>query len=119
MFRLPKEYLSNQFRRARLWLSRLNSRSPRLKYYIVTAIIVAYTLFIGDRNIVTYARLVLKERSLKESLDKYAPIYKADSARLEEFYLDPNNIERIAREQYYMSAPGEEVYLIPVSPKQK
>lgn len=119
MFQLPKEFLSNKFRQAYSWLSRINGRSPRLKYYIVTAVIAAFTLFIGDRNIVAYTRLVLKESDLRESLDKYTPIYKADSTRLEEFYLDPNNIERIAREQYYMSAPGEEVYLVPEAPTNK
>ena len=49
---------------------------------------------------------------IQEEYNRYLPQYEADSARLSDIRDNREHIERIAREQYYMDLPGEEVFVL-------
>ncbi len=49
---------------------------------------------------------------IQEEYNRYLPQYEADSARLSDIRDNREHIERIAREQYYMHLPGEEVFVL-------
>jgi len=51
-------------------------------------------------------------RDLQESIDYYRSEIEKDQAQLEELNSSPENLEKFAREQYYLSQPNEEVFLI-------
>lgn len=51
---------------------------------------------------------------LETSIDYYEREIAKDKSQLEQLNSGPDKLEKFAREQYYLSAPGEEVYLIEI-----
>jgi len=49
---------------------------------------------------------------LQTSIKYYEEEISKDEAQLEQLNSGPENLEKFAREQYFLSAPGEEVFLI-------
>ena len=77
-----------------------NRRHPSLRYIAVGLATVSY---LGHMK---------RKAFLQKEYNYYRPRYEADSARLSEIKDNPELIEHIAREKYYMHAPGEELFII-------
>lgn len=70
-----------------------------------------YPLHRGAHDLLLYETQGAKG-FLEKEYNYYRPRYEADSTRLSEIRNNPELIERIAREKYYMHAPGEELFVI-------
>lgn len=51
---------------------------------------------------------------LQTSIKYYQQEISRDEAQLEQLNSNAENLEKFAREQYFLSAPGEEVFLIEI-----
>ena len=81
--------------------------------YLLTCIIGTAIVGFLDSNSI-YQRLVLhyEIEDLKAEKEKYQKVYKNDSKQLRDLERDPKNIERIARERYFMKADDEDIYVL-------
>ncbi len=71
----------------------LSRRYSWLRYVLVGAVTIVFTFFVGERTVFSYMRHMERKAFL-------------------EIRNNPEHIERIAREKYYMHAPGEELFVL-------
>lgn len=110
-----KEEVEAPETRDRRWITKLlglNKRYPWARYVIVGAGILSMSLFVGESNIINYVRNQHRRQVIQREYNEYLPHYVADSTRLSEIRENPEYINRIARERYYMHQPGEEVFVL-------
>ncbi len=84
----------------------------RNKYLVATIIFLAWVLFFDENSIVSHNRnkRILKE--LTEQKETYREQIKSDEQKLEDLNSGPEKLEKFAREQYYMSKPDEDVFIV-------
>ena len=87
-------------------------RAIRNKYLIAVMAFLVW-LFVFDRNSlvdrIKYARAL---HEMEEEKAYYLKRIKEDSQRLEELKTDPDNLEKFAREQFFMKKENEDVFVI-------
>jgi len=84
----------------------------RNKYLVATILFFAWIVFFDENSIVSHNRnkRILKE--LTEQKDIYREQIKSDKQKLEDLNSGPENLEKFAREQFYMSKPDEDVFIV-------
>lgn len=84
-----------------------------LNKYVITLVVFLFMLaFLGENSWIQQIRNARQISGLEEELDNYlqeAARYRLDIQTLQG---SEENLERYAREHYYMHAPNEDVYLI-------
>ena len=88
------------------YLSRINA------YWLVTIVFFALTFVMGDSSL--YKRYTYDEkiRSLEKEIKHYQKEIEINSKKLNDLHTDKEGLERIAREEYFMKKPNEDVYII-------
>lgn len=83
------------------------------KKYLIT--LIAFVVIIGflDTNSV-WNRLEIRKvnDSLRHEIQQYEERSKRDSIRLDELRKNPDAIIHVAREQYFMKRPGEDIFIV-------
>lgn len=96
-------------------MGRLNSIWNFIRAHKYAFAVLIFLLIIGvlDENslYVRYQRQLEISR-LQEQIDKYAAQYEADTRALNALLNDPTEVERMARERYYMKRPNEDVFVL-------
>ena len=87
-------------------------RHPALRYVVVGAVAFILTFLVGNNSLYHYWKNEQRKAYIQEEYNRYLPQYEADSTRLSEIRDNREHIEHIAREQYYMHLPGEEIFLL-------
>ncbi len=112
-----KAFLRNDvYRKAQLksWLKRVSEDAvAHPKKYVSFAVIgfIFFYVMFGDYGIVTRIRLEVQRAHLQSALDaelRHTEVLKAQIQRAKSL----ETIEKLAREKYGFSKPGETVYLI-------
>lgn len=84
-----------------------------LNKYVITLVVFLFMLaFLGENSWIQQIKNARQISGLEEELDNYlqeAARYRLDIQTLQG---SEENLERYAREHYYMHAPNEDVYLI-------
>lgn len=83
----------------------------RNKYFIVTAIFVVWITFFDENNLVDHFKERKQLSDLKEQVEIYKKRIAADKQRLMELQMGKKELEKFAREQYFMSEPDEDVFI--------
>lgn len=85
--------------------------------YLITAVVGILIVGFADQNSF-YHRMVLQYEimDLRSEIERYDKAYKADSRQLRALERNPRNIERIARERYFMKADDEDIYVLSTDP---
>ena len=88
------------------YLSRINA------YWLVTIVFFALTFVMGDSSL--YKRYTYDEkiRSLEKEIKHYQKEIEINSKKLNDLHTDKEGLERVAREEYFMKKPNEDVYII-------
>ena len=88
------------------YLSRINA------YWLVTIVFFALTFVMGDSSL--YKRYTYDEkiRSLEKEIKHYQKEIEINSKKLNDLHTDKEGLERLAREEYFMKKPNEDVYII-------
>ena len=82
------------------------------KYYLTLAIFALVTFFVGDST--PYQRFLYnkKIKELKSEIKQYKNQIEEDKAKLSSLRMNNESLERYAREQFLMTQPNEDLYII-------
>lgn len=95
--------------------TKITSRLPlflRDKYIFTAAVFILWLLFFDKTNVVNHIGELSKIHTLKNQKDYYENGLKNVTVQLEQLNTNNYTLEKFAREQYYFSKEGEDIYLI-------
>lgn len=82
------------------------------KYIITLVGFTVWITFFSQYSLMERARLVRNLNQLEQEKEYYKEQIKRDSARLHELTTDNENLEKFAREQYYMKKKNEDIFIV-------
>lgn len=95
-------------------MGRLNSIWIFIRQHKYAFAVIIFLLIIGvvdeDSLYVRYQRKMEISR-LQEQIDKYQAQYEADTRQLNALLNNPKEVEKMARERYFMKRPNEDVFV--------
>ncbi len=81
--------------------------------YIITIVIGILVVGVFDENsFMQKIKYEFEIRDLEEEINKYNASYERDSRQLRMLKSNPKNIEKIARERYFMKADDEDIFVL-------
>lgn len=84
----------------------------RNKYSITLLLFLIWLLFFDQNNLIDRYGMHREIRELEENRLYFLEQIEKDSTRLHELTTDQENLEKYAREQYYMKKKDEDVFVI-------
>ncbi|MGN0068946.1 MAG: septum formation initiator family protein [Alloprevotella sp.] len=82
------------------------------KYLIVVAVGVAIVGFLDENSFMRRMQLEMEISDLQAEVDAYNAQNEADMKQLHELRRNPNAIEKIARERYFMKEDDEDIFVL-------
>lgn len=101
-------------------LKRVNVILSLVNHYKYLIVIVGGFLIVGvldENSFVKRVRLEWQIGDLKEDIDKYKSLNEINTKKLRELKRDPGAIKKIARENYFMKADDEDIFVLSDDPK--
>jgi len=89
------------------WLKVLGS-----KYFIATVLFLAWIIFFDENSMVTHQENKQRLEELTQQKKYYKEKITSDEQKLEDLNAGKQELEKFAREQYYMSKPDEDVFIV-------
>lgn len=84
----------------------------RNKYAVAILLFLAWIVFFDENNLVAHNRNKHRLKALKEQRVFYREKIESDKKKLEELRSGSKNLEKFAREQFYMTKPDEDLFLV-------
>jgi cell division protein FtsB len=84
----------------------------RNKYLLTIIIFFIWLLLFDSNNLIARYKELRELHKLKADREYYSKRIEADRQKLHELKTDNNNLEKFAREQYFMKKPDEDLYII-------
>ena len=84
----------------------------RNKYVLTIAVFSIWMLFFDQNNAVDRLRMGSEIRQLEDDREYYLEQIQKDSTRYEELTTDQDNLEKYAREQFFMKKKNEDVFVV-------
>ena len=81
------------------------------KYVVTVLVFLVVFLFIGEQSMVNFMRRGQEIEHLEEQRDMYRAGTEKAMREIQTLH-NPDSLERFAREQYYMHAGNEDIYLV-------
>jgi cell division protein FtsB len=95
------------------FISAINKYRNRInKYWVAVIIFVIVTFFLGDSTIMRRTSYNKQISKLKSEIEFYTKEKEANDARLRAIQTNDEGLEKFAREQYQMTKPDEELFII-------
>lgn len=88
------------------------SKIVSYKYLIAFVLFLAWILFFDENSIVSHQQNKSRLRELTQQKVYYKARIESDKQKLEDLKSGVNELEKFAREQYYMSKPDEDVFIV-------
>lgn len=82
------------------------------KYGIVITLAVVLVGFADDNSIWNHIQNQLTIGDMKDEIRQYNTQYNHDMSKLRALDRDPNEMEKIARERYFMKADDEDIFVL-------
>lgn len=82
------------------------------KYWIVAIIGVLVVGFLDENSLLQHTRNRMLIRDLESQIEEYNERYETDNAKLKQLRRDPKAITKIARENYFMKADDEDIFVL-------
>jgi cell division protein FtsB len=90
----------------------------RSKFVLAGLLFAVWMLFLDSNNLFIQWELSQEVRALEDGVEYYRKELTQTQRRLNELESDPKQLEKFARETYWMHRPGEEVMLVePLDPE--
>ena len=86
-----------------------------LAHYKYLIVIIAGVLIVGvidDNSIRQHIKYQIEIATLRSEIKKYTARYQADTKLLREMRVDPKAYQKIARENYFMKADDEDIFVL-------
>lgn len=82
------------------------------KYTIAGLIFLVWIAFFDKNSIVEKMQLRSKISTLEKEKDYYQKKVEEDNRKIKELLSSPDNLEKFAREQYFMKKDNEDIFVI-------
>ena len=87
-------------------------RCLRNKYLIAVLVFLVWLLVFDRNSLIGRLKYIRTMNDLEDEKQYYIERIDRDSRRLEELKTNNNNLEKFAREQYFMKKENEDVFVI-------
>jgi len=87
-------------------------RLLRNKWFIATALFVVWVVFFDENSIVSHQQNKHKLYELKQQEEYFREKILVDRQKFEDLKQGEEKLEKFAREQFYMSLPDEDIFII-------
>jgi len=87
-------------------------RLLRNKWFIATALFVVWVVFFDENSIVSHQQNKHKLYELKQQEEYFREKILVDRQKFEDLKQGEEKLEKFAREQFYMSLPNEDIFII-------
>lgn len=87
------------------------------KYLIVVVLGVAVVGFLDENSYMRRVQLDMQMSDLRAEIKKFTERAEADTKLLNELKRNPQSIRKIAREQYFMKADDEDIFVLSDDPQ--
>lgn len=81
-------------------------------FLLILIFLVVYLAFLSENNLVSILTAKRRIAKLEAKCEYYRDKNAEDRLRLEQLRTDNVNLEKYAREQFYMHREGEEIYVV-------
>ena len=82
------------------------------KYLIAVTVFFVWLLIFDHNSLIERARYIRALHEMEDEKQFYLERIDEDSRRLKELKTDKDNLEKFAREQYFMKKENEDVFVI-------
>ena len=82
------------------------------KYLITILVFLLVVVFLDENGLMKRAQYRQEISTLKSEIQKYRTQYNEDTQKLKELMENPEALEKIAREKYFMKKPNEDIFII-------
>ena len=82
------------------------------KYFIATILFVVWITFFDEHSFIAHKENKQRFKYLKEQQIYYKENIAADQRKLQELNAGKEDLEKYAREQFYMSKPNEDLFIV-------
>ena len=82
------------------------------KWMVASVLFLLWIVFFDENNLVEHRKNRLRLKALKEQRQFYREKIEADTRKMEELRSGAGNLEKDAREQFYMTKPDEELFRV-------
>lgn len=82
------------------------------KYFITTICFILWLIVFDQNNILEYRKLEKDYKLLLEDKEYYLQKISEDKRKLKELQTSVENLEKFAREEYYMKKENEDLFVI-------
>ena len=87
-------------------------RGLRNKYLMAVLVFLVWLLIFDQNSLIDRVRYLHTLHEMEEEKQYYLERIEEDSRRLNELKTDRDNLEKFAREQYFMKKENEDVFVI-------
>jgi cell division protein DivIC len=87
-------------------------KSLRNKYLIAVTVFLVWLLIFDNNSLIDRVKYLHTLHGMEEEKQYYLERIEEDSRRLNELKTDRDNLEKFAREQYFMKKENEDVFVI-------
>lgn len=84
----------------------------RNKYLLAFILFFAWIVFFDDNSIISHQQNKQRLHELIEQKEYYKERIASDKQKLEDLKSGVADLERFAREQYFMSKPDEDIFIV-------
>ncbi len=81
-------------------------------YFYIILFFLFINIFLTDNNPFYQYNLYTKQKTLEKELAYYQELIEANNRKLNELRTSPENLEKFAREEYFMKKKNEKVFII-------
>ena len=82
------------------------------KYFIASVLFLTWLIFFDENSIIAHQKNKQRLKELIQQKEYYKERIVSDNQKLEDLKLGKEELEKFAREQYYMSKPDEDVFMV-------
>jgi cell division protein FtsB len=87
-----------------------------LKYVVVTLVAVAWIGFLDENSLWNHLRNRQHISDMADEIEQYNNRYRHDQEQIHRLDSDPKEMEKIARERYFMKTDDEDIYVLSDDP---
>ena len=82
------------------------------KYILTISVFAIWMLFFDQNNVADRMKMSKEIRELEDDREYYLEQIQKDSIRFHELTTDQDNLEKYAREQFFMKKKNEDVFVV-------
>jgi cell division protein DivIC len=82
------------------------------KYFIASLLFLVWIVFFDENSFISHAENKRRLHELNNHKEYYLKKIKEDKQKMEELHAGKNELEKFAREQFYMSKPDEDLFIV-------